>query len=100
MADIGDLNRRYLRLTILRLLHDAAGYTMNESLLHGYLQRLFFKVTRAQVRTELAWLHQQGLVHVTEELGLMGGELTQDGIDIATGNGTHPDVQRPSGRKS
>ncbi len=94
-----ELSRKHLRIAMLRLLHEAAGWSMNESLLHGHLKRLYFKVTRDQVRTELTWLHAQGLVAAAEEMGLMGAELTLRGSEVADGSATHPDVQRPSGRR-
>ena len=91
--------RKHLRITILRLLAAAPGYCLNESLLHGHLPRLSFSCTRDQVRTEISWLGQQGLVHVESEGDLLIASLSTAGLDVAEGRGTHPDVQRPSPRR-
>lgn len=91
--------RKHLRITVLRLLAEAPGYSLNESLLHGHLPRLAFNCTRDQVRSEINWLAQQGLVHVDDVGGLLVASLSPDGLDIAEGRGTHPDVQRPSPRR-
>jgi hypothetical protein len=91
--------RRHLRITILKLLLAAPGYRSNESLLHGFLPGRGFSLSRDQVRTELSWLHDQGLACVDEPDGLMAAELTLAGIDVANGHISHPDVQRPSPKK-
>lgn len=90
---------KHLRITILKLMLTSPGYSTNESILHRSLPGLSFVLTRDQVRTELAWLAQQGLIVVNDLQGLMVAELTLAGQDVAEGHGTHPDVQRPSARR-
>lgn len=99
MSDFVTHWRKHLRLTILRLLVPAPGYCLNESLIHGHLPHLSFNCTRDQVRTELTWLAQQGLIHVDDFGGLLSASLSTEGLDVAEGRGTHPDVQRPSPRR-
>lgn len=91
--------RKHLRITILRLMLPAPGYRLNESLLHGQLPSRGFSIARDQVRTEMAWLAQQGLVHVDDLDGLLVAELSLQGVDVANGHATHPDVQRPSPKR-
>lgn len=98
MADYADHRRKHLRLAILRLILGDQGWRSNESLLHGYLPGLGIAVSRDQVRSELAWLADQGLVTLADDREFMVAELTTHGADVASGNITHPDVQRPSRR--
>ena len=99
MNDFATHWRKHLRITILKLMLPAQGYSTNESILHGHLPRLSFNCTRDQVRTELNWLAQQGLINVEDVDGLLVASLTTEGVDVAEGRGTHPDVQRPSPKK-
>lgn len=96
MSDYASHRRKHLRISILRLILADQGWKSNESLLHGYLPGLGIPVSRDQVRGELAWLRDQGLVATEETHGFMVAELTPQGVDVAKGHITHPDVQRPS----
>lgn len=99
MTEFADHWRKHLRITILKLMMPAQGYRSNESILHGQLPRMGFNCSRDQVRTEITWLAQQGLVSVEETEGFLVADLTVQGIDVAEGRSTHPDVQRPSPRR-
>ena len=52
----------HLRLSLLRLLSGAPGYHANSSILHAEAKRFGLAATRDQVKTELAWLQEQGAV--------------------------------------
>lgn len=86
------------RLAILRTLDCAEGYSMNESVLQAALERLGHKVSRDRVRTDIAWLAEQGLVE--SELVANGtvtvAKLTTRGQDVAAARTVHPGVKRPS----
>lgn len=87
----------HLRLTLLRLLSDqGGGYSANESVLTDAANRFGFNATRDTVRTELAWLAEQGLVTRDEVEGLSVCTLTQRGLEAAEGRAAVPGVKRPS----
>jgi DNA-binding GntR family transcriptional regulator len=48
------------------------------------------------VKAELAWLEEQGLITNENLKGTQVATITQRGIDVATGQATHPGVKRPS----
>lgn len=86
-----------LRLTILRLLAEASGYRANSSVLVSAAAAYGFDATRAQVRTELAWLHEQALVTVENPLpDLTVATATERGLDVAAGRAQVPGVARPA----
>jgi Fe2+ or Zn2+ uptake regulation protein len=87
----------HLRLTLLRLLAEQAGYQANSSILTTAADHSAgFTVSRDQVRTELAWLSEQGLVSTRSILdGLMVAKLTERGADVAAGRAVVPGVQKP-----
>lgn len=90
--------RAHLRLALLlTLLKDAPGFMANSSILKGQLERdAGFVLTRDQVRTELAWLAEQGLVTMTEAIeGLIVATLSERGGDVAKGAAVVPGVQKP-----
>lgn len=89
------------RLVVLRLLHEDSDYSLNESLLGKALSAYGHGIGRDLLRTELAWLAEQGLVKV-EELPRPGKEpllvatLLGRGAEIAEGRATVPGVARPT----
>ncbi|SMF82982.1 hypothetical protein SAMN06265365_14831 [Tistlia consotensis] len=93
--DVGE----HIRLAILRILEGAPGYAANDSVLHDKLPRLALSCSRAQVRTHLAWLRDQGLLALEEVApGLFVATLAEAGADVAKGLTTVPGVKRPSAR--
>lgn len=86
-----------LRLAMLRTLNQAPGCKVNDSMLQSALDELGQVHSRDRIRTEIAWLDEQGLV---ESRNIMDGavitvELTGRGTDVATGRATVPGVKRP-----
>ncbi len=94
--DYADTLRRHRRLSILRMLAGAPGYSANESLIEDVLDKFRVTSTRDQVRTELGWLSDQGFVSVEDIGGLMIATITQNGADVATGKRVHPDIEKPA----
>lgn len=87
------------RLVILRALaEDAAGYELNESILHAILADFGHKVSRDKVVTELRWLEEQGLVTTSVAAACTIARLTSRGLDVARGHATVPGVKRPAPR--
>lgn len=100
MNHYDDFNRKHRRLSILRILEGAPGYASNESIIHQMVNHFGITSTRDQVRSELAWLSELGLVK-TEDLGsLIMARATERGIDIAHGLAHHPDIARRSAPKA
>jgi hypothetical protein len=84
------------RLVILRLLENTPGYEAGESMLHIALMDFGHEVSRDQVRSDLAWLEEQGLVRSNQIASVMIARATQRGIDVAQGRATAPGVKRPA----
>lgn len=86
------------RLVILRSLSDQS-YSLNDSVLQTVLEQFGHRVTRDQVRGDISWLEEQGLVTVETVGGyVMVATLTERGGEVATGRARHPGVKRPSAR--
>ncbi|MDD2367350.1 MAG: ArsR family transcriptional regulator [Desulfuromonadaceae bacterium] len=87
------------RLAMLKLLQEDTGaYTLNESMLHDCMGLLGIKCSRDVIRTQLAWLQEQGLITLDETLGFYVATLTSRGFDVAVGNSSAPGVKRPRPR--
>lgn len=94
--DYAEHERQHRRLTVLRILGEAPGYSANESLLHQMVEQFGFRASRDQVRGDLTWLAEQGLVTTEETAGLLIATITQRGGDVAAGRSSVPGVKRPS----
>lgn len=99
MNDFADTLRRHRRLIILRALAGFPGYAANESVIEDVLDKFRVTSTRDQVRTELAWLQEQGFVVIEDIADLMLATITLAGADIAAGKRVHPDIEKPAPRK-
>lgn len=98
MSDYVEHLIEHCRTAVLRFLASAPEYTANDSMLHGAVTSIGVAVTRAQLRTALAWLRDQDLVKLDEAQGLMIARITEAGADVAAGRTTVPGVKRPSPR--
>jgi hypothetical protein len=83
------------RLVALRVLNQDADYSHNEYVLRSALAATGHKVGQDKLRTELAWLAEQGLIAVEEPAGVMVARLTSRGRDVAEGAVVVPGVKRP-----
>jgi len=93
-----DLITKDIRLVILRLLEEDNDFSLNDSILQGGLKLLGHGVSRDKVRTEIAWLEEQGLIK-TEQIGSVTvATLTEKGRAVALGESTNPGVKRPGPR--
>ena len=87
------------RLAILRFLEESAEYEANESMLAPVLRDIGHVVSRDQVRTDLAWLKEQGLVTLTDFRDVLRvAKLTERGLETAAGIVITPGVKRPAPR--
>lgn len=87
-----------IRLVLLRALQEDSGYSLNESVLHTVLELFGHKVGRDRVRTELAWLAEQGLVVIERVASVDVATITRRGADAAVGRIAVPGVKRPGPR--
>jgi len=86
----------HLRLSILRVLDSAPARRANSSVIASVTHEFGISASRDQIRTELAWLAEQGLVTVEELGAVVVATLTDRGLDVAEGRAVAPGVQRPS----
>lgn len=86
----------HMRITLLRLLAGQPDYKLNSSLLADGCDAMGLGVTRDGVRTQLAWLAEQGLATTTDLDRLVIARLTERGLDVAQGRTRVPGVKPPS----
>lgn len=92
-----DYLREERRLVILRLLAEQAAYRSNSSRLHAGLHHLGIGASRDDVRTDLAWLADQDLLHLEQPAeGVYVATLSARGLDVAQGQARVPGVAKPS----
>jgi len=83
------------RLVILQLLENSSGYMANEHLIYSALPGFGHEVSMDRVRTDLAWLDEQGLVALERPGDVHLARLTQRGMDVAAGRARVDGVKRP-----
>lgn len=83
------------RLVLLRLLAELPMYRANSSVLNVALERFGHATTRDQVKTDLRWLEEQGLLNVEEAGPVLVATLAERGMDVAKGRALVPGVARP-----
>ena len=86
-----------LRLLILQELQKAPAYTHNAYTLKKLLQQHGEAASTDTLKTQLQWLHEQGLVLVKQE-AIWIATLTARGDDVANGLSHVPNVARPEPR--
>ncbi len=85
----------HVRIAILQILREADGFCAISSILAPALLDRDLPVSRDKVKTEIAWLAEQGLVTFVEHGGHYVATATERGRDIAAGLGKCPGVARP-----
>ncbi|MEX2630017.1 MAG: ArsR family transcriptional regulator [Tistlia sp.] len=98
---LSDIKAEDRRREILRLLAADKHETASEDMIDRALDAMgmAFRASRAQVRTDLTWLSEQGLLKLEDLGGLILATLTQYGHDVASGDAVVPGVsRRPRGR--
>ncbi len=91
--------REHRRLVILRCLAEIASGQANTSVLYDGANCYGVSSTRDDIRTDVAWLAEQGLVRTETLVGaLLLVTITERGQDIAEGRAIAPGVRRPSPR--
>ncbi len=96
MKSFKEHQARDRRLAILQLLREA-GNTTNVQILNTALEEYGHLVGRDVVLGDIAWLVEQDLVHVDDDLAdvLVVVKIRQSGLDVADGRSRNPGVARP-----
>lgn len=87
-ADLAAADRRLL---ILLALAEAPGYTLPARLLQAFMGGKGQRASADQVRGDLAWLEEQGLLSLKSDVPT----LSLRGIDVAADRARCPGVARP-----
>jgi Fe2+ or Zn2+ uptake regulation protein len=95
MSKFADYLREDQRLVILRVLCEMPSYTANSSVLFNLLGRYGHSPSRDQVKTELHWLDEQGLITIDDVSDVLVAKITERGQDVANGRTKAPGVKRP-----
>lgn len=96
-ANFFDYTMGHARLAVLRALTEAPTLTSNDSLLMGEMDRLGLPLTRDQLRGQLGWLEEQGLIRLARPSdSLIVATLRERGGEVAVGRAHVEGVQRPS----
>lgn len=82
------------RLMVLRFLEQSTKYTTNELLLGSLLNGSGHTASSDMVRSDIAWLEEQGLVTKKDMVGLWVVTISQRGNDVALGLTIVPGVRR------
>ncbi len=83
------------RLVVLRVLAESSGYTANEYILKQMLEQFGHVVSSDRVRTDLAWMHEQQLLTVSQVADVHIARITARGQDVAAARTVVPRVKRP-----
>lgn len=90
-----DFVREDRRLQILMILEASAGYGASHYLLSHGLDAYAHQISMDMLRSDLAWLDEQGLVALSVTDDATIAKLTQRGADAAGGRVVVPGVKRP-----
>ncbi len=86
--------QKIMRLMILKILAKNAGY-LNIYTLQGCLAAVAHEVSLDRLKTDLAWLREQGLISLGEIGKVCIAKITVHGNAVASGRTVVPGVKRP-----
>lgn len=95
MNDFAEFLRQDIRLLILRLLAEMPTYRANSSVLTLAIERYGHSPSRDQIKTELHWLAEQGLLQIEDIGPVLVATLRERGADVAKGRAVVPGIKRP-----
>ena len=76
---------RHRNLAILRALHKVPSMGVNHFVLDDYLALIFLACSRDELTAALHLLKEKGTVVLSERRGIVLIELTERGVELATG---------------
>lgn len=94
-TNFSEFLRHDQRLVMLRILSELPQYRSNSSVIASLLGRFGHHPSRDQVKGDLTWLGEQGLVSVDDIGTVLVVTLTERGEDVATGRSSVPGVSKP-----
>lgn len=92
--DFSQYLRQDQRLVLLSVLMELPSYRANSSVLSDLLCQLGNTMSRDQVKTELRWLADRGLLTLEEAGSVLLATLEERGQDVAEGRERVDGVQR------
>lgn len=95
MTQYSEFLREDQRLVLLRLLAEMPAYRSNSTVLMNAMHQWGHDMSRDQVKTELNWLAEQGLLTVEDLQAVLVVTLTERGADVAAGRARQPGIKRP-----
>lgn len=90
-----DYLRRDVRLVALRILSETPGFRANSSVICNLLDQFGHALTRDQVKAELRWLENTGLVTLDEAGSVLVATLQERGQEVAEGRAVVDGVAKP-----
>lgn len=90
-----DYLRQDQRLVMLRVLSELPQFRSNSSVIASLLGQFGHHPSRDQVKGDLTWLGEQGLVSIEDIGSVLVVTLTERGGDVAAGRATVPGVRKP-----
>ena len=84
------------RLSLLLVLQQTPGYSTNAFLLREAVDQIYgHSASLDQIKTDIAWLTEQGLVESRTSGDVVLAKLTARGADVADGRAVTPGVKKP-----
>ncbi|MDQ6997197.1 MAG: Arm DNA-binding domain-containing protein [Mariprofundus sp.] len=80
------------RLAILKVIAESNAYAVKENALHQQLEEHGFRISFDRLRTDIAWLYEQQVVHIENDDQWLV-QLTQPGLDVVHGRMWIPGIQ-------
>lgn len=96
MSNFAQFETEMRRREILVALANDPDYTINEGLLLRVLAEQGIGTSADQLRTDLAWLAEQGLIRLRDIGEVQVAQVLQRGVDVANGAARVPGVARPA----
>jgi repressor of nif and glnA expression len=90
-----DYLRKDVRLVCLRILSETPSYRANSSVLANLLHQFGHSITRDQIKTELRWLEEQGLLKLDEAGSVLVATLLERGQDVSEGRAFVDGIAKP-----
>jgi Fe2+ or Zn2+ uptake regulation protein len=95
MISYPEVVREDRRLQILLILTESPKYSASHYLVQHVLDGYAHSVSSDQLKGDLAWLTEQGLIECETFQDATVVKLTNRGLDAAQGRIEHPGVKRP-----
>lgn len=95
MSKLANLVSEDRRLVILRILAESPGYRANLYLVQRMLTGFGHSASLDALKTDLAWLAEQGLIELDAVGGVDIPQILARGVDVACGRAIVPGVARP-----